>query len=283
MPFSLLLAAAALQGCKPLPGAAQLWENHQTRFVVVGEMHGTVQTPDVFFGLVCSAQSSHRPLVVALEQAEIAQPAINAFIATTPLNEAERAFCKSLIWTGDSQDGRSSAAYLNLFVRLRASERSGLIQSIVAFQPVLLGEKPVSDSDFNKMMAKRLEVAAETYQDALVLVLVGNVHARKLPLRIRSTRIDPAVSFLPPKQVVSLNVPVRGKAWNCEDTCGPHNEDGDVRPGYGVYIGAFNAAFDGEIRLGETRHSVSTPDRNSFRQRRLTTLSGLSEGLLVGG
>ena len=48
----------------------QLWSRPGIRFVVVGEMHGTVETPAIFRDLVCSAFELKRPILAGVELGE---------------------------------------------------------------------------------------------------------------------------------------------------------------------------------------------------------------------
>jgi hypothetical protein len=56
--FCVLLSVHAEErpGCEPIAGTEQLWSRPALRFVLVGEMHGTKQTPAIFKDLVCSAR-----------------------------------------------------------------------------------------------------------------------------------------------------------------------------------------------------------------------------------
>jgi hypothetical protein len=51
----LVASAEGRDSCSPIPGAELLWARSEPRFVLVGEMHGTNETPAVFRDLVCSA------------------------------------------------------------------------------------------------------------------------------------------------------------------------------------------------------------------------------------
>jgi hypothetical protein len=72
-------------------------------------------------------------------------------------------------------------------------------------------------------MAAALQAAANKNPDALVIALVGNVHACKGTLP--DVGPDPRMaSFLPAAETVSLFVTDRGgEAWNCQGGgCGSH-------------------------------------------------------------
>lgn len=61
----LVLALPAACACAPLPGAGQLWAKPSIRYIVVGETHGTAETPAAFADLVCAALHSKRTVVAA--------------------------------------------------------------------------------------------------------------------------------------------------------------------------------------------------------------------------
>lgn len=60
------LLGAATPACTPVPGSSRLWES-TIRWVIVGEMHGTNESPDAFANLICLAAATGRPVTVALE------------------------------------------------------------------------------------------------------------------------------------------------------------------------------------------------------------------------
>src|ERR1051326_5289240 len=77
--FCILLCSHAETAphCTPLPGTEQLWSTPALRFVLVGEMHGTKETPAAFGDLVCSATSLKRPIVVGVERPGREQEALD--------------------------------------------------------------------------------------------------------------------------------------------------------------------------------------------------------------
>lgn len=69
--------------CRSISGADALVNRTDLRWIVVGEMHGTKETPEVFSDLTCLASAS-RPVIVAVEQLTTEQPAIDDFIPHFP-------------------------------------------------------------------------------------------------------------------------------------------------------------------------------------------------------
>ena len=107
-----LLAALALgqtPACAPPDGAGRLWENPATRFVFVGETHGTAEAPAAFAELVC-ARSTAGPVVVALEMPAVMQQDLDQWFASDGGSEARDILLAHDYWGLDHADGRSSAA-----------------------------------------------------------------------------------------------------------------------------------------------------------------------------
>jgi len=68
--------------CAAIAGADMLLDRSNIRWIVVGEMHGTRETPEIFGDLACLASSSH-PVTVAVEQTTVDQAAIDDFIGSS--------------------------------------------------------------------------------------------------------------------------------------------------------------------------------------------------------
>jgi hypothetical protein len=218
----LALLAAATATCTPVPGADQLWADPKTRFVLVGESHGTNEVPAMFADLVCGA-SATRKVVVALEQPPEEQGAIDAFIESDGGAAAKAAFLKSPIWSGPFRDGRSSQAMLALFEQLRHLKHEGRIQAVVAFSDYDLSV-PFSQGDegINRGMAQALDRTASAHPDALVLGFAGSTHMSHA--NVMNTKFQSAAGRLPPDQAVSAFIEGDGgSAWQCRtDDCGIH-------------------------------------------------------------
>jgi hypothetical protein len=73
-----MAAAAAATQCRPVAGTERLWGKPETRWIMIGEMHGTAEMPATFADLVCRAAATGRPVTVALEQTADYPPAIDA-------------------------------------------------------------------------------------------------------------------------------------------------------------------------------------------------------------
>ena len=256
--IATLLAAATLAAptaCAPVPGAEALWKD-EIRYVVVGEMHGTTETPAAFADLVCAARDKG-PVTVALEFSEGMQPMLDAFMAAES-DEAARAILAAyphgpFVY----HDGRGSVAMLGLLLRLRAMQRETPSLKVVAFAPDSPRVQGFSQSYYDLDMGHRLATAARKAPGSRMLVLVGNIHAQRKT--IERMNLTPAVVHLPSAEVLSLYVVQQGgTSWNCgRDACGanplPEAYDGAAR---GVIVQPYgNGAFDGVLALGPTTAS----------------------------
>ncbi|MBN9479527.1 MAG: hypothetical protein J0I52_04755 [Bordetella sp.] len=253
-----LLAAAALaspSACTPVPGVEALWKE-EIRYVVVGEMHGTTETPAAFADMVCAARDQG-PVTVALEFSESMQPTLDAFMEAQS-EEAARAILAAYP-SGPfvHHDGRGSVAMLDLLLRLRAMRRETPSLKVVAFAPDSPYVPGFSQSYYDLDMGHRLATAAREAPDSRMLVLVGNMHAQRKV--IESWSLTPAVVHLPSAEVISLYaVQQGGTAWNCRrEGCGPsplpEAYDSAAR---GVIVQPYGGgAFDGVLALGPTTAS----------------------------
>lgn len=218
-PLLLSVAAPNAAPCNPIPGWEQVLADESKRIIVVGEMHGTNETPALFADAVCLTAQARR-LVVAVEQPAIDQAAIDAFMASDGGEEARKAFLSARMWNGQMKDGRSSEAIFRLFENLRKMHAAGAIQSVIAFQPWGLREG-FSRADYEKAMAEM--VLSSTDGGATVIALVGDAHSRLTEVTFGGEAYKPMAAQLPADQVVTLFVLyTQGEAWICQaDGCGP--------------------------------------------------------------
>ncbi len=208
--ISAIVAALALSQaapCSPSLGVKQLWAAQTTRFVVVGELHGTAEVPAAFAEMVCAA-SGDRPVNVGLEFEDTVQPDLDRWMSSSGDAAAREAFLSHITWTRRFQDGRSSAAMLDMLERLRQLKAGGHDIAVRAFVPSDRRPPNFDQNYYELAMAQKLSEVAQERPDALNLVLVGRYHAGKADRR--------AIAFLPPSEVKSLILHNQGgEAWVC--------------------------------------------------------------------
>jgi hypothetical protein len=206
-------ALGARPPAAPCPATAGLEPLLESGTVLLlGEMHGTVESPAFTGAVVCSALERGLEVVVGLEIPYQEQSLFDAYLASDGGELAERILLASEFWTRSYQDGRSSEAMLGLVrdLRDRLAERAPL-------RLVLLDEQvPERDA----AMAARLSAAAERAPRAFVVALTGNLHARLERGSPWNESFEPMGMFvrrrLPGRSMLSLDVSHSGgSAWFC--------------------------------------------------------------------
>lgn len=258
------LAAAATPACKPIDGAQALIDDKTIHWIVTGELHGTVESPDAFADLVCVASQSKRRVVVALERLTSEQPDIEAYLKSDGGPAARVALTSGPNWHSDTQDGRSSEAYANMIERLRRMSQAHQFDRLVTFMPT----GALDSAAYEKEMARVVQAAAST-PDTLVLVLVGNTHARTKEVTFGGTTYMPLAGLLPRDGTRTLYVAAngQGQAWNCfmpqagqKTVCSPRlamSGSKESPRGIGPATNPFNA-YDLDFYLGVS-YTASQP------------------------
>ena|ERR1035438_5518686 len=210
----ILFAAAAAAQCPSIPGAEQLWSNASVHWVLIGEMHGSNETPEAFGNLVCDALAHKRQVTVALERPTSEQAALDGIITNRNLGAAEKALLAEPGWRS-GMDGRASEAMLRLLLNLRKLHETYRELQVAAFDAPYTGENPGAR---DQALGQALLALGSARPRSLTLVLTGNLHAMQSP----QFGYDLAAMYLPPKQRMSLEVTDRGgEAWVTVDgACG---------------------------------------------------------------
>lgn len=258
--FAAALLGATQPACAPPAGAEALW-TAQTRYVFIGEQHGTTEAPAAFAELVCDA-AARGPVTVALEFPDAMQAAFDALMAARDDASAAAALHDTAFWTRDPdrQDGRTSVAMLRMLQsirRLKADGRDVTIRTFISGPP----RPPGFDQNYHELaMAAGLAQVARDRPGARVLVLVGSFHAAKG--RYAEDDFLPAAAHLPPGEVISLQLPQQGgQSWSCTmDGCGPLGISpvDDVTERGVILRSVDDGLFDGVLALGPMTASPPT-------------------------
>lgn len=242
--------------CAAPDGAELLWARPETRFVFVGEIHGTVEAPAAFAELVCEA-STDRPIVVALEMTAAMQADLDAWIASDGGDAARETLLAHGYWIRANADGRSSEAMRDMLFRLRTLRAAGRDIAVRAFMPTERRPAGFDQSYYEIDMARMLVDAAASKPEALVLALGGNLHNRKTAFNKDGYLF--AAGHLRPTAVLSLNVAQQGgQSWSCtgrssgEIVCGSDDSIAVMDPeARGVILEPQDdGAWDGLLALG---------------------------------
>lgn len=229
--FSALLAACATPAPRtsadaPLPAgvaeAAQrllpYWEQHP--LLVIGEIHGTQETPALVAALLHTAKRDE-PLLLGLEIPRQEQAAIEAFLRWDDSATARRALMQGAFWQREGQDGRSSAAMFELLDAVRRLRAHGTNITVICFDD---GAPPIDGLDRDARMAQNLRRALVAHGRPRALVLAGNLHAR---LRQRQGGARNAQAFMAwhlrdlAPWSIAVGAPT-GSYWACAADCGVH-------------------------------------------------------------
>lgn len=216
-----LLAAATISPCQLPPGWGAI-AALKPRYVLFGEVHGTEQSPAMVGRTACALARRGERVLVAVELASTGNAALQSAWRT-----ADREFRTGLTarmpgWK-DRRDGVASEAMLGMLADLHALKSRGRRIDVVAFngprdaaQAARFKDRP-GQGPHEAAQAENIRQAAERGRYDHVLVLVGNLHARKRPVERGGVSYEPmAMRLAPAGQVVSLNmVSGPGTMWNC--------------------------------------------------------------------
>ena len=248
--MELAIHAAATTSCSPVPGADQIWSKPSLHWVFIGELHGSNETPAAFYDLVCDAIAHGKHVTVALERPSSEQAALDNILTAMDLAKAKEELLQLPGWK-DVLDGRASEAMLRLLISLRELHRLHPDLKVVAFDAPYTGTAPGARDE---AMGHALLSLSPAKPNDLVIILTGNIHAMQA-----SKRYDLAAMYLPPKEILSLEVTDwGGESWSQDGTggCGPFKGgvgDRDAKKPYGIYLDPSLAPFgkvDGVLSLG---------------------------------
>jgi uncharacterized iron-regulated protein len=200
----------------------------QESVLLIGELHGTVETP-ALVGHVIRRLSESQPVTLGLEISRQEQPRIDEFLESDGANDALTELLAVDYWrtSANGSDGRRSEAVVAMLESIRGLRADGKRVRVVA-----LDDNDFFDADFDRRdgMARAIEELDPDLQSGLVIVLIGNFHARLSTFTGRllsdGVPIDPIVptaSRVSGVPLTSINVTAcNGGFWGCMNgTCGP--------------------------------------------------------------
>jgi hypothetical protein len=245
-----LKVTSAMAACSQVPGAEQIWSKPDVRWVLVGELHGSNETPAAFFDLVCDALVKGRHVTVVLERPTSEQAALEGILKAADVTTATHALLSEPDWV-NGMDGRASEAILRLLIALRGLRREYPDLAVAAFDAPYSGNAPGARDE---AMGRALLALGNAAPRKLILILTGNVHAMQAPV----FGYDFAAMFLPPKERLSLEVTDRGgESWtDSEGACGAWKggvRDKDATRLRGIFLDPSLARYgkvDGILSLG---------------------------------
>lgn len=190
------------------------------RVVLLGEMHGTRETPALAGAVLDRHAAQRRPVVLALEIGVDEQPRFDRYLASHGTQADRAALLAGAHWREAHHDGRDSQAMCALIEHVRRLHARGAPVALVAFDA---GGPDMAARD--RRMADALRLAATRHPSATLLVLTGNVHAmtRSPPWEMfdegkRITLPMTTGRYLADLGPLSIDVRgARGASWVCTD------------------------------------------------------------------
>lgn len=181
--------------------------------VLVGEVHGTRETPEFVGRLACAAASQFGSASVALEIPTSQQPLIDAFINSRGSRADKARLLRGAFWSRRLQDGRSSEAMLALLERLRQ-----LKTRYKGIRVLAIDEPAGGSRDAGMALHIRAEAARPGTR---VIALLGNLHASQRRGTSWDPGYEPAGYRLAPLRPLSVRFSgAAGSAWVCAPECG---------------------------------------------------------------
>ncbi|MEM9562302.1 MAG: DUF6624 domain-containing protein [Actinomycetota bacterium] len=165
-------------GCRTITGATLLLGPRPV--ILVGEVHGTNESPAFVEALACTTLSYGLTVTVGLEIPEQESDSVDAFLASDGGPRARRRLLERAFWASDAPDGRRSTAMLELLDGLRRHITRGADLHVVLLDTT-------AGVDRDAVMATRVLDAIDASPDGVVIALTGNVHTRVT----RGSSVDP--------------------------------------------------------------------------------------------
>jgi hypothetical protein len=219
------VAAATPFGSTTLDGSVQrvACQVARRRLLIIGEIHGTQETP-AFVAALVRATSKNRPVRVGLEWPAWMNDYVVTYFASQGTMDDRKKMLRMGYWK--TPDGRSSEAMVDLVDTIRHLRQQGRHIDIFLMEPNVPTTPADLQSNFltrkENGMAKALKAALNTApSNALVIAYMGSYHTRY----VEDTNY-PQPSVL--QQVIDdhpLYISTQadaGGAWVCQERCGPY-------------------------------------------------------------
>jgi len=189
--------------------------------ILIGEMHGTEETPRLFSNLVTvSAREKNKQIGVGLELPIILQRLIDEAVKNNTKIDAFRGQLLAHPAWQKINDGRSSHAMLDLICDTLKLAESRKV-SFFFFDTQV--------NDRNETMAQSIGQLVREQRYDVTFILTGNIHANKAPRHPGRPQIVPMGHFLEEQGFTVHSYDVRyseGETWACTPECGVHHMSG---------------------------------------------------------
>lgn len=184
------------------------------RLLVLGELHGTRETPLLVQALLQEYDRS-TPLQLALELPTTENAALAAYMASSGDAAAKHALRHSSYWNVKDHlhDGRRSQDMLDLIEAARALRAQGRELAVVGFDGNTTGDG--GDGARDADMAKSLRAGFQSLpENGRMIVLTGNIHGSRTQPRLIG--YPPATALLHDLPLYNVRIASRGgEFWAC--------------------------------------------------------------------
>jgi hypothetical protein len=191
----------------------------ETNLLLVGEFHGTVESPQLVGQIAC-ARSQAGPVAVGLEIPTIEQTPIDSYLNSDGSIGARTSLVAGPFWQSKMQDGRSSQSMVLLLERLRNLHQSGLRVTVFAFD----SQEDFAPERRNERLASTIRVYKDKHSGEAIVALMGNKHATQASFYRGGEEIVPTGKLLEDLRPISvLLTQEKGTIWACTPDCGVHD------------------------------------------------------------
>lgn|GEM_PF-2934303 len=233
--------------CDPYHGTEQIIRYSSDHLIVFGEMHGTEESPEAIQQFVCAVLEQGLSVRLGLETGRAQSDALDSALG----QPFERNLIKGAateMWS--IPDGRGTEAILDVLSQVSAWKSNKLDVSVFTYD----GEPQDYENAENiakvrdAVMAREIDRKLDGF-DGVVVVLTGNLHARKSAFEFADQEFVPMASLITERPVLSLNMKYGpGEAWV---NASIHNDDGSIEDRIGALTMSGNAGNDPSTRKFE--------------------------------
>ncbi len=212
-------AVSASEPCKPIDGIEPVLQPGTV--LVLGEIHGTQESPRFALDVACHAAKAGLEVIVGVELSRSDQQRVDRFVVSEGTVEDRNFLLAGAQWQSGYQDGRASRAMFELIDGVRRLREEGASSRVAMFDASGRGGGRKRD----RAMSAHLVETINGAQDAMVIVLTGNAHSRIAVGNRRDPELEP-MAYLARrnasyKKFISLNVGHGGgTTWTCNPNCG---------------------------------------------------------------
>lgn len=186
------------------------------RLIVLGELHGTRETPLLVRALVEHYAAAGAPLQLGIELPESENAALATYLGSNGNDAARHAVRDTAYWrvADHLHDGRRSQDMLDLIDAVRALRASGRDVQVFGFDRVL----PAAQAGSGARDAAMADILRERYAglptSGRLLVLTGNMHGMRV--QPRNLHYPPLAALLADLPLYNVRIEARGgEFWGC--------------------------------------------------------------------